>query len=1346
MRRKAKITKTNSDAPPKVKRGELFSSYFLSEGIRNTEDWKRLSDEELNELFKKVKDIYDNFAGKNKNPNEANTEEEIIIPFLKEIFGFLYRKQELLERTMVLDFVLFPDEESKERFDSAGKDNKLWHEAVCILEAKRWNRKLDRADKSDKDDPRVPSNQILRYLSSAEVRSNGKILWGILTNGKVWRLYYRKAPSQLDGFVEFDLEEMFGEVDLFNNLEQKKEKFKTFYLLFRKEAFIPTEWRHKTFLEIALEEGRKWEERVTEDLKEKIFYEVVPLIAKGFLESVKRKDRDVKMDDNLIEKIYDNTLIFLYRLLFLLYAEDRDLLPVRKQEYKDYSLSEIREEVKKRIKENHQLSSTASTFYDKLRNLFRIINKGDETLKIPPYNGGLFDSEKHPFLEEYAVPDKYLVPAIYKLSFHDNRWINYRDLSVRHLGGIYEGLLEFKLKVADKNLGVKKSKGKEVYYPTDDEGKIKVRKGELYLTNDKSERKATGSYYTPDYIVQYIVKNTLEPLIQEKIKEFERLKEELDGITNREQLLELARKYRVDPKTYKDGKATGDKGINALKNEILQKKDPAREVLKLKILDPATGSGHFLVGAVDYLADRIVELIEEFSHQEFFKGEEYTSPLEEDLERIRSSIKENALRNNYEVDEEKLDDKNLIKRIILKRCIYGVDVNPLAVELAKVSLWLHTFTVGAPLSFLDHHIKCGNSLIGADPEEVGRVIKTSGRLLGWVFEDIMKVVEKIKQIEEISDADITEVERSAELYKNAAKIIEPYKRILDIYVADMFLRPEKKKEIKNYLSPLALIDGSRGNPLQVVSGKVQLHDRYKELLYRSLQLAKEKRFFHWKLEFPEVWYDENGAKENGGFDVVVGNPPYVRQERIGELKSYLAMAFGDLYTSTADIYVYFHYRGISLLREGGLFSMITSNKFMRAKYGEKLREFLSENTDILKIIDYSGVRVFEDATVDVMIGVFRKGEKRNEGTDVELKYSNRRFVMPQRRFTGSMWILAEEDMFRLKEKLEKAGKPLKEWDINIYRGVLTGYNDAFIIDSKTRDQILSNCGTEEERRRTEEIIKPILRGKDIKRYYYKWAGLWLIGTFPSLKLDINAFPSLKTYLMGFGEKLNQDGKPGHRKKTNNEWFETQDTIAYYHEFEKNKIVFNKTTKIDYAFAYDSKGYYVNQSTYILTSERYDLKILLAILNSNLFKVMYSTFYSGGGIEGEITIFTLEEFPIPQITPANERMVEKLRHLVDDMIKMSNQKMILEDFLNDSLQHGTDEMIRVIKILEKHKDWEDNASLTLQKEIAQSIINSLTEKIEKTDRLIDSIVYHLYGLNDEEIKTVEEFIGQNQRSR
>ena len=272
-------------------------------------------------------------------------------------------------------------------------------------------------------------------------------------------------------------------------------------------------------------------------------------------------------------------------------------------------------------------------YWTRLQQLFTLINDGWED-HIPQYNGGLFNPQQHSFLEDYGIGDDALAKVIERLTRTEaGERIAYRDLDVRHLGDIYEGLLEYQPRIADQDLAIISNRGSETVAPKKSSPKheIAYSEGEVYLLTDKGERKATGSYYTPDYIVRYIVENTLGPLCKGKAVE---------------------------------------------------------EILSLKILDPATGSGHFLVGVVDYLAEELI-----------------THPDAPHMTETASEETELAY----------------WRRRVVESCVYGVDLNPMAVELAKLSLWLHTVAKGEPLSFLDHHIRCGNSLIGAKIENLSNL-------------------------------------------------------------------------------------------------------------------------------------------------------------------------------------------------------------------------------------------------------------------------------------------------------------------------------------------------------------------------------------------------------------------------------------------------------------------------------------------------------------------------------------------------------------------------------------------------------------------------------------------------
>lgn len=288
--------------------------------------------------------------------------------------------------------------------------------------------------------------------------------------------------------------------------------------------------------------------------------------------------------------------------------------------------------------------------------------------------------------------------------------------------------------------------------------------------------------------------------------------------------------------------------------------------------------------------------------------------------------------------------------------------------------------------------------------------------------------------------------------------------------------------------------------------------------------------------------------------------------------------------------------------------------------------------------------------------------------------------------TSDSWVILSPIEQSIKKKIEAVGTPLKDWDINIYRGVLTGCNEAFIIDSKKREEILANCQTEDEHHRTAELIRPILRGRDIKRYGYDWANLYLIATFPSRHYDIDRYPAVKQYLLSFGiERLEQTGKTHivdgekvkARKKTNNKWFETQDSISYWEDFSKPKIMYPNMTKY-IPFYFDEKGFYQNDKSFMITGA--NVAFLTAFLNSSLFKFCFlNNFPKLQGGTRELRKIFFDKIPVLKVSDeVNDSLIPVLKDIQNEYTKQKAQRI---DSMLFDLYNLTTEERKVIGFVE-----------------------------------------------------------------
>ena len=1080
---------------------QLFSDYYLDQILPRRSEWADLVDEAA-AVLATLRAQYAQFT---PSSIEAQTEDDLIKPVLLAL-GHTFEVQAALttpDGTKRPDYIFYRDTAARDaRKNQVLNEQRLASGALAVGDAKYWDRPLDTALTAKGGDPftnKNPGYQIAFYVQQSGLP------WGMLTNGRRWRLYHAETAHKLDRFYEVDLPSLLELND--------PQAFLYFYAFFRRAAFDD----HALGLATLLRASTEFARGIGDNLKVQV-YTALRHLAQGFLDYVPNQ---LGRDPATLKRIYDHCLIVLYRLLFVLYAEARELLPLRTSAAyrRAYSLEAIKRDVARTLDSDLPLLTESATIWPRLRALFAIIDHGSPPLKVSTFNGGLFDPQRYPFLETQSIGDMRLLHALDLLTRVNRQFVDYRDLAERHLGTIYEGLLEYHLAPLAAVGNV----------PTADE----VARGaedvgfDVALVDSQGERHRTGSYYTPEFVVQYIVEQTLKPILDRAV-----------------------------------APATSDAATIAA-------------VLAINVLDPAMGSGHFLVGATEYIARYLID-------------------------------------RNVSPGPDALGEADLLywKRRVAQSCVYGVDLNPLAVDLAKLSLWLATAANDKPLSFLDHHMRCGNAVVGvrmsdldlanATPKRKGPSKKTQAAVAAGqlsmlddsAFTQGMSTAVDAMWLIERNAAntidDVKEQEHSFQLVR--ATFNRRYAHIADLATAAQGFG----LTVDRTLWPELVRQTSGGSDAIVIPAITRL-------LQQVATIAETQRFFHWDLEFPEVFFDRFGQPlgERAGFDVVIGNPPYVRQEQIAPYKPFLAVAFPETYHGTADLFIYFYHQAFRLLRVGGRTSYIVTNKWLRAGYGEGLRAYFAQHATIERLIDFGHAPIFPEADVFPCIIVLEKPSAPPPPDDQRtvqvtafpreaLKLESlagyvarKSHPVPQRRLGRSAWSLETGEVDDLMEKLRRVGVPLTEFiGTKPYYGIKTGLNEAFLIDTATRDRMVRQDP------RSAEVIKPYLRGQDIKRWAPEWDGRWMIVAHH--RLDIAAYSIVLAHLEQHREALSA-------RAGSQEWWQLQSTGLAIQLFEQPKIVY-QVIQFHPQYGFDQSQAFTNDKGFFIpTSDLW----LLAVLNSPL---------------------------------------------------------------------------------------------------------------------------------------------------
>ncbi len=784
----------------------------------------------------------------------------------------------------------------------------------------------------------------------------------------------------------------------------------------------------------------------------------------------------------------------------------------------------------------------------------------------------------------------------------------------------------------------------------------------LGLIFEKINGYKEGSFFTPGYITMYICRKTIREAVLQKFKTLPKFKT-------------LAK-------------------FGELKDKIENRKKANEIINSLKICDPAVGSGHFLVSALneviaikselDILQYKSGNRIKNYRAEVFNDELIITDNETDEIFDYNLSKKGNPIKEKQDLQEAIFHEKETV----IENCIFGVDINKNSVNICRLRLWIELlkssyYTKNSnykeieTLPNIDINIKQGNSLVGKFALARGHAPLQKMRLVTQKYKEQIVIYKSTndKITKQNAEKAINKIKK--DFAKNVNPNDNDYQKLQN--------QRGKLWEMQSR-SPALMTDEDRKNWTKNIDSLIKEVDKL-DLEYQNKLKTLYLNAFEWRFEFPEV-LERNGNFE--GFDLIIGNPPYIEYKQLKKFSRYFKKNY-KIYSGTADISVYFFELALNILKKEKLFSYITTNKFFRTEYGKNLRDLLTQN-QLIQIVDFEQVHVFDEALVSSSVIVGKKmkpdanfGYSKFEKEKIDSKkltneIIKRKIFFNPKEINSRAWKFISPEKEKIINKIETTGKLIKDYKtIQIRRGVTTGYDKAFIIDTEKQKELIKKDP------KNKEIIKPLLKGKDIKKYYSKYDDLWLIFTRRKL-LDIDNFPILKQFLSE--HKLELQPRSNNidtgRKPGTYEWFEIQDNTAYHKLFNHQKIIWPLTAD-KWGFCLDNNKYFLTSGAFFLTSEEMPIKFILAILNSKLMKFYFSAIgvmTAGGAYTLKKT--TIERFTLPK--PDNI--------IINSIIKK------------------VDEIIKIKEI-------------------------DINNDISKFENEIDKIIYNIYGLTAEELEIVEE---------
>lgn len=793
-----------------------------------------------------------------------------------------------------------------------------------------------------------------------------------------------------------------------------------------------------------------------------------------------------------------------------------------------------------------------------------------------------------------------------------------------------------------------------------EEQKTLINASVLGLIFEKINGYKDGSYFTPGFITMYMCRETLRKAVVQKFNEI---------------------------------KGWNCQTLDDLYDKIEDRTEANQIINRLKICDPAVGSGHFLVSALNELI-AIKHDLKILQDQTGKRLKEYQITVEND-ELIITDEDNQPFKYTPKSRESQRVQETLFheKQTMIENCLFGVDINPNSVKICRLRLWIEllknsyykadtNYTELETLPNIDINIKCGNSLISRFP--LNADLKPALKKNKIDIETYQKAVETYRHAEN--------KQQKREMEKLMDTIKGNFKTTLQGTDPKKTKLRQLEGEIDKLENQLLLFEETKAEQKAREKKIAKLNNEIDKLRIEIEEIESGKLYenaFEWRFEFPEV-LDDIGRFI--GFDVVIGNPPYIRQEEIKEFKAILQKNY-QCYTGISDIFVYFYELGLHILKAKGNLIYISSNKYLRAGYGEKLRQLLRDKTTIYHLIDFGNFPVFEEAIAyPSIISLSKLKSDANElkalSWDLTKKQNISQFVavleqdsliIPQRNLKSDGWRLESSQVLDLLAKLRNTGTPLGEYvNGRFYYGIKTGFNEAFIIDRQTRDKLIAEHSS------SAEVIKPLLRGRDVKRWRVDFADQYLIKIESSEnkkhpwsdqpekeaeKIFYNTYPGIFQYFNQFKEALIKRCDKG-------KFFWELRSCIYWKEFEESKIIYPNICKIN-EFAWDELGYYTNQKAFIIPTND---KFLLAVLNSRVVGFLFQNLLSKlqGDFYEPSSIF-MKDFPIPTSSQSECQAITNL---------------------------------------------------------VEKCLNPQEEDVKNFETKIDQLVYQLYGLTEAEIKIVE----------